>query len=444
MEEKGPKIIVEPPGPKALEIIQKDKKYIMQSFSRWYPLVVDRGEGAYVYDVDGNRYLDFNAGIAVMALGHGNKATIKAIVEQAQRLLHYSFTDFLYEPAIRLAEKLSKISPQGEGAKVFFANSGAEANEAMIKAARWSTRRQYIIAHTGSFHGRTLGALSLTASRQVQRRYFGPLLPSVEHVPFPYCYRCPFRLDPESCGLYCVDYVEEQTLRYIPPEEVAIFVAEAIQGEGGYIPAPDGYFVKLKKLLDKHGILLGIDEVQSGIGRTGRWFAIEHYGVIPDYVSLAKALGGGLPLGALVGREELMELDPGSHASTFGGNPVACAAAMSVIEEIEKKGLLGQATVKGEHVVKRLREMQAKYPIIGDVRGKGLMVGAELVKDPKTKAPAKEELQKVLIGAWKRGLALIGAGDSTIRISPPLTITEEELDIGLDIIEDEIKAVSKG
>lgn len=442
--DKGPKIIVEPPGPKATEIIQKDKKYIMQSFSRWYPLVVDRGEGSYVYDVDGNRYLDFNAGIAVMALGHRNPAVLKAIAEQAEKLIHYSFTDFLYEPAIKLAEKLSKISPQGDGAKVFFANSGAEANEAMIKAARWSTKRQYILAYTGSFHGRTLGALSLTASKQVQRRYFGPLLPSVEHVPFPYCYRCPFKMNPESCDLYCVDFIEEQTFRYTPPEEVALFIAEPIQGEGGYIPAPEGYFAKLKRLLDKHGILFGVDEVQSGMGRTGKWFAIQHYGVTPDYISVAKAVGGGLPLGALIGREELMELDPGSHASTFGGNPVACAAALSVIEEIERGDLLEQVARKGKYVLERLREMQAKYPIIGDVRGKGLMIGAELVKDPESKKPAKEELQKILVGSWKKGLVLIGAGESTIRIAPPLTMSEEEIDIGLSIIEEEIKKVAVG
>ncbi|MEM3710780.1 MAG: acetyl ornithine aminotransferase family protein [Thermoprotei archaeon] len=440
-EDKGPRIIVEPPGPKATEIIKADEKHIMQSFSRWYPLVADRGEGSYIYDVDGNKYLDFNAGIAVMALGHANKSTLKAVTEQAQKLLHYSFTDFLYEPAIKLSEKLVKISPQGPDTKVFFANSGAEANEAMIKAARWTTKRQYVLAFTGSFHGRTLGALSLTASKQVQRRYFGPLLPSVEHVPFPYCYRCPFKLEPNSCDLYCVDYIQEQTFKYTSPEEIALFVVEAIQGEGGYVPAPEAYFSKLKKLLDKHGILLGVDEVQSGMGRTGKWFAIEHYNVKPDYVSLAKALGGGLPLGALIGREELMELDPGSHASTFGGNPVSCAAGLSVIEEIEKRNILYDVERKGEYVVSRLREMQTKYPLIGDVRGKGLMIGAELVKDSKTKKPAKEELQRIIVGSWKRGLVVIGAGESTIRICPPLTISQEELDIGLNILEDQIKLV---
>jgi len=441
--ENGPRIIVEPPGPKASEIIQKDKKYVMQSFSRWYPLVVERAEGSYLYDVDGNRYLDFNAGIAVMALGHKNKATLDAIVEQTEKLIHYSFTDFLYEPAVDLAEKLCGIAPQGKDAKVFFANSGAEANEAMIKAARWTSKRQYIIAFTGSFHGRTLGALSLTASRQVQRRFFGPLVPSVEHVPFPYCFRCPFKLSPDSCDMYCVDFIEEQTFRYTPPEEVALFIAEAIQGEGGYIPAPDNYFTKLKKLLDKYGILLGIDEVQSGMGRTGKWFAIEHYNVVPDYISLAKALGGGLPLGALIGRGELMELDPGAHASTFGGNPVACAAALSVIKEMEKQDILNQAKIKGDYIMKRFREMQAKYPIIGDVRGKGLMIGIELIKNQKDKAPAKEALQKVIVDSWKQGLVVIGAGESTLRLCPPLTITKEEIDVGLDILEAQIKKVGE-
>jgi 4-aminobutyrate aminotransferase len=440
-EDKGPRIIVEPPGPKAVKLIEADKKHIMQSFNRWYPLVVERGSGSYVYDVDGNKYLDFNAGIAVMSLGHANKSTIKAITEQAQKLMHYSFTDFLYEPATKLAEKLCGIAPQGPECKVFFANSGAEANEAMIKAARWTTKRQYVLAFTGSFHGRTLGSLSLTASKPVQRRYFGPLLPGVEHVPFPYCYRCPFKLEPSSCDFYCIDYIQEQTFRYTPAEETALFITEAIQGEGGYIPAPEGYFQKLKKLLDKHGILLGVDEVQSGMGRTGKWFAIEHFNVKPDYVSMAKALGGGLPLGALIGREELMELDPGSHASTFGGNPVACAAGLSVFEEIENRNILQDVTKKGEYVMKRLREIQDKHPIIGDVRGKGLMIGAELVKNPDTKEPAKEELQRIIVGAWKSGLVVIGAGESTIRICPPLTITQDELDMGLEILEKQIKKV---
>jgi 4-aminobutyrate aminotransferase len=440
MDTNNPKIVVEPPGPKARKVLEKDRELVMQSFSRWYPLVVDRGEGVYVYDVDGNKYLDFNAGIAVMALGHGNDAVTNAIIRQVKKLTHYSFTDFLYEPAISLAEKLSTIAPQRPNTRIFFGNSGAEANEAMIKAARWSTRRQIILAFTGSFHGRTFGAMSLTASKPVQRRYFGPLVPSVEHVPFPYCYRCPFKMTPDSCDLYCVDYLEEQLFdKYVPVEETALFVGEAIQGEGGYVPAPDDYFVKLKKVLDKNGILLGIDEVQSGVGRTGKWFAIEHYGVKPDYVSLAKAIAGGLPLGILIGKDELMELDDGSHASTFGGNPVSCSAANALIDQIRDNNLLEKVGANGRYLIRRLKEIQDVCSLIGDVRGKGLMVGAELVRDQKTKEPATTELRELLLKLWKRGLAIIGSGKSVVRFCPPLTIEPDQLDIGLDIFEDEIK-----
>jgi len=440
MDTNNPKIVVEPPGPKARKVLEKDRELVMQSFSRWYPLVVDRGEGVYVYDVDGNKYLDFNAGIAVMALGHGNDAVTNAIIRQVKKLTHYSFTDFLYEPAISLAEKLSTIAPQRPNTRIFFGNSGAEANEAMIKAARWSTRRQIILAFTGSFHGRTFGAMSLTASKPVQRRYFGPLVPSVEHVPFPYCYRCPFKMTPDSCDLYCVDYLEEQLFdKYVPVEETALFVGEAIQGEGGYVPAPDDYFVKLKKVLDKNGILLGIDEVQSGVGRTGKWFAIEHYGVKPDYVSLAKAIAGGLPLGILIGKDELMELDDGSHASTFGGNPVSCSAANALIDQIRDNNLLEKVGANGRYLIRRLKEIQDVCSLIGDVRGKGLMAGAELVRDQKTKEPATTELRELLLKLWKRGLAIIGSGKSVVRFCPPLTIEPDQLDIGLDIFEDEIK-----
>jgi 4-aminobutyrate aminotransferase len=440
----GPKIVVEPPGPKAEKIIGKDKDFVMQSFSRWYPLVVERGEGVYVYDVDGNRYLDFNSGIAVMALGHGNPAVTEAVIEQAKKLTHYSFTDFLYEPAISLAEKLSTIAPQRPGVRVFYGNSGAEANEAMLKAARWSTRRQIVLAFTGSFHGRTFGAMSLTASKPVQRRYFGPLVPSIEHVPFPYCYRCPFKMNPDDCGLYCVDYLEEQLFdKYVPVEETALFIGEAIQGEGGYVPAPEEYFVKLKKILDKNGILLGIDEVQSGIGRTGKWFAIEHYNVKPDYVSLAKAIAGGLPLGVLIGKDELMELDDGSHASTFGGNPVSCSAANALIKEVQDHNLLQKVAVDGEYLIKRLKEIQNAYDLIGDVRGKGLMIGVELVRNQKTKEPAEKELRKLLMESWKQGLAIIGCGKSVVRFCPPLTIERSELDIGLSIFEKQLKKLEK-
>lgn len=442
----GPRIIVEPPGPKSLDVIKRDEQVMMQSFSRWYPVVVDTGEGSYVYDLDGNRFLDFNAGIAVNALGYNHPAVLKAIRDQAGRMLHYSFTDFLYEAAINISEKLVTISPTGRDSKVFLANSGTEAIEAMIKVARWSTRRPIVLAFGGAFHGRTLGSLSLTASKPVQRRYFGPLLPGVEHIPFPYCYRCPFKMDPSDCGLYCVDFIEEELFsKYVPPEEVSVFVTEVIQGEGGYVPAPDDYFRRLKKLLDKYGILLGVDEAQSGMGRTGSWFAVENYGVKPDLLASAKALGGGLPLGALVGKSELMELDKGSHASTFGGNPVACAAGLATITEIEQQGLLAEVRKKGEMTMKRLGQWKDGLELVGDVRGRGLMIGIELVKDKKSKEAATKELEQILKGCFKRGLLVIAAGKSTIRIAPPLNIPEEDLMLGLDILEDELgKAGSKG
>jgi 4-aminobutyrate aminotransferase len=424
--------------------MQRDERVMMQSFSRWYPVVVESGEGSYVYDIDGNRFLDFNAGIAVNALGYNNPSVLEAIRRQISKLLHYSFTDFLYEQAITISEKLVAISPTGTDSRVFLTNSGTEAIEAMIKTARWSTRRPTVLAFSGSFHGRTLGSLSLTASKPVQRRYFGPLLPDVEHVPFPYCYRCPFKMDPSTCGLYCVDFIADELFsKYVPPEEVSVFVTEIIQGEGGYVPAPDDYFRKLKRLLDRYGILLGVDEVQSGIGRTGNWFAVEGYGIKPDLLASAKALGGGLPLGALIGKSELMELDKGSHASTFGGNPVACAAGLSTITEIERLGLLDEVKKKGALIMRRLSEWKDMYELVGDVRGRGLMIGIELVKDKQSKEAAVKELNQVLTGCFKKGLLVIAAGKSTIRIAPPLTIKEEDVMIGLDILEGELKKVSQ-
>jgi 4-aminobutyrate aminotransferase len=408
-------------------------------------MVAEKGKGMFVYDKDGNKYLDFNAGIAVMALGHSNPQVTKAIISQTRKLTHYSFTDFLYEPAVALAEKLSEIAPQGRNTKAFFGNSGAEANEAMIKAARWSTKRSYILAFTGSFHGRTLGAVSLTASKPVQRRGFGPLLPGVEHVPFPYCYRCPFALEPESCGMYCVDYIQEQLFdKYLPADETALFLAEAIQGEGGYVPAPDGYFGKLKRLLDANDIPLGIDEVQSGVGRTGKWFAIEHYGVKPDYISMAKALAGGLPLGVLLGRDDLMGLEPGSHASTFGGNPVACSAANAVLGQIKELKILKHVADVGDYLKQRLVELQDRFPLIGDVRGKGLMIGVELVRDPKSKEPADKELAELLLRSWKRGLAIIGSGRSVLRFAPPLIVQKGHIDCAIELLGQELKSIEGG
>ncbi len=440
-----PRIIVEPPGPKAKEIIKKDEKYLMQSFVRWYPLVVEKAEDYVVYDVDGNAYIDLNAGIAVLNVGSTNPDVVKAATEQLKKFTHYSLTDFYYKVAVDLAERLVNIAPVGKPAKVFFTNSGAESVEAAIKAARYSTGRQYLIAFLGAFHGRTMGAVSLTASKPVQRKGFAPLVPSVIHVPYPYPYRCPFGTDdPEECGERTIGYIEEWVFgKLVDPSEVAAVIAEPIQGEGGYIVPPDNFFPKLTNLLRRHGILLISDEVQAGFCRTGKWFAIQHWGVNPDIITTAKAIAGGLPLGAVIGTDKAMSIGPGGHASTFGGNPVAAAAALAVIDFIERNKLCERAARMGEKVIKRFKEAMNELEMIGDVRGKGLMIGVELVKNKKTKEPAKKELAEILMRLFKKGYLVIGAGVSSIRISPPLTINEEALMNAVEAIIEEIRRIEK-
>jgi len=437
------KIVVTPPGPKARELLARDTDVVSQSVVRWYPLVVESATGCVVKDVDGNEFIDFNSGLVVMAVGHSHPRVVKAIKDQAEKLIHYSWTDFYYKPIIDLGEQLTKITPGSFAKKVFFCNSGAEANEAAMKMARWHTRKPLFIAYTGSFHGRTFGTMALTASKPVQRRHFFPLLSEVTHVPYPYCYRCPFGLKYPECNMWCVDFIEEEVLKkYHAPEDTAAMVVEPIQGEGGYVVPPDDYFQRLKKILDKYEILMVDDEIQSGMGRTGKWFAMEHFGVTPHIVTIAKALASGLPLGAAVAEKELMDWEGGSHANTFGGNPVACAAALQVIDIVKEERLMENATRQGAHLMKRLREMQEKYPIIGDVRGKGLMVGVEFVKDRDTKEPASQELQNVMNKCFKRGLAIITAGKSTMRFAPPLVITHEIIDEGLEIFEGAVKEVA--
>ncbi len=444
---EAPKIVVEPPGPKAREIIEKDHSLIMQSFARWYPLVVETAEGAIVRDVDGNTYIDLNSGLVVVNVGHKNPYVIDAVKRQVEKLIHYSLTDFYYEEAVRAAEKLVSIAPVAKPAKVFYTNSGAESIEATIKISRGHFRgqRPYIIAFLGAFHGRTYGAMSLTASKPVQRKSFYPLVPGVIHVPYPYPYRCPFRVeDPKECGEAVVGYIEEWILgKMVYPSEVSLIIAEPIQGEGGYIVPPDNFFPLLRKLADKHGILLASDEVQAGFARTGKWFAIEHWGVKPDLVAMAKGIANGLPLGAVVGRAEVMDLPPGSHANTFGGNPVSLAASMAVIEYIERNNLLERVSRLGEEVKKYFNDLASEVSLIGDVRGKGFMIGVELVKDRDTKEPAREELATVLKESFKRGVLVIGAGASTIRIAPPLTIEEELLFKALDVIADVLRSIDR-
>jgi len=444
--EEVPLIRVEPPGPIARSIIARDSQVLVQSYVRWVPLVVKEAHGAIVEDVDGNKYIDLNAGIAVMNVGHSHPKVVEAIKRQAEKFQHYSLTDFYYEEAVTAAEKLVEISPV-DHPKVFFANSGTESIEGSLKFARYffGGSRQYFIAFLGAFHGRTYGSLSLTASKAHYRKGFSPLLPGVVHVPYPYPYRCPFRTDdPLECGEAVLGYIEDWVFhKLVDPSEVAAFVVEPIQGEGGYVVPPDNFLPGLRRLADKHGILIIDDEVQAGMGRTGRWFAIEHWNVKPDIIALAKAIGGGLPLGAIVVRGDIASmLAKGSHANTFGGNPIALAAMSAVIDVIKEERLLERASRLGEEALKFLNELKDKYEIIGDVRGKGLMIGVELVRNRKTKEPAEKELAQVIEKSFKRGVVVIGAGLSTIRIAPPLVIEEEHLFKALNIIADVIKEVN--
>lgn len=439
-----PKIVVTPPGPKAKKIVERDARYISPSFGRAYPLVVKKAEGCIVTDVDGNEFIDMNSGLAVTNVGHSNPKVLKAIHEQADKFLSYSYTDFFYENYIDLGEQLHEIVPGKYEKKFFYCNSGAEANEATIKVARWHTKRPGILAYISSFHGRTMGAVSLTASKPAQRRYFSPFIPGVEHIFYPYCYRCPFHLECPSCNFYCIDYIEEYLFnKYVPPEDVGLLIAEPIQGEGGYVVPPKEYFPKLKKMLDKYGILFAVDEVQSGMGRTGKWFAIENFGVVPDILTIAKGIAAGLPLGVMASRADLQDWTPGSHASTFGGNPVACAAAIAVINEIKEHKMLDNAKKQGNHIMKRLNEIKQIHPMVGDVRGIGLMCGVELIKDQKTKEPAKQETEDVMMDCFRKGIALVNCGQSVIRLMPPLIITQELVDKSLDQLEMSIGEVEK-
>ncbi|MGB9721476.1 MAG: acetyl ornithine aminotransferase family protein [bacterium] len=440
---KKPNIITELPGPKARELLKQDSKYISPSYTRSYPAVIESGKGVWVTDVDGNEFLDFSAGIAVLATGHCHPEITRVIKEQVEKLLHMSGTDFYYPQQIELADKLAEIVPGGKNKKVFFGNSGAEAVECAMKLARYHTRRPRYIAFTGAFHGRTYGALSLTSSKAGQRRFFGPLLPDVTHVPYAYCYRCPFNLSYPDCNLECIRYIEEVVFKKIaPPEEIAAIFVEPIQGEGGYVIPPDSFMPALRKLCDDYDIILVDDEVQAGMGRTGKMFAIEHFNTKADMYCIAKGIASGLPLGVCVSNSGLMDWPPGAHASTFGGNPVSCAAALKTIELLEKE-LVDNAAKLGEFALKRLNDLKDRYDFIGDVRGKGLMIGIEFVADKKTKTPIKDKRDAVVYEAFKQGLLILGAGETAIRIIPPLVINEEELQTGLDIIEFVIKKIFK-
>jgi 4-aminobutyrate aminotransferase len=439
-----PKIVVSPPGPKARALVQKDEQFLSPSYLRYYPLVVESANDCTVKDVDGNEYIDLNSGIACMNVGHSHPRVVDAIKSQCDRFLHYSNTDFYYQEVINLAEKLAEIAPGSFEKKTYFGNSGTEAIEAAIKLAKWHTRKQLFIGFISAFHGRTIGSLSFTASKPAQRRHFFPLMPGVAHVPYAYCYRCPFKLTYPECHYWCIDFIDEFVLqKYMPAEDVAAILTEPIQGEGGYVVPPPEYFQRLKKLADKYGILFIDDEVQSGIGRTGKWFAIEHWNVEPDIICSSKALASGMPIGAAIANAKVMDWTGGSHASTFGGNPLSCVAAAAVLEIVKEEKLLDNANKQGAHALKRLEELKERTEIVGDVRGKGLMIGVELVEDKESKKPAAQKAAQVILRAWKRGVAVVTCGASTLRIAPPLTIQREMLDSALDIVEDTIREVTQ-
>lgn len=439
----GPMLRTPLPGPNARAIIERDGRVVSPSYTRGYPLVIARGAGAIVEDVDGNCFLDCAAGIAVNSTGHSHPDVVAAITTQAQRYLHMSGTDFYYEPQVRLAELLSEVVPMAGPSKSFFGNSGAEANEAALKLARYHSGRPFLLAFMGSFHGRTMGALSLTASRAVQRKGFGPTTaPGVFHAPYADCYRCPVGRTPETCGAECLEFLEDRTLVHlVSPDEVAAIVVEPIQGEGGYLVPPPQFHQRLRALADRHGMLLIMDEVQAGMGRTGRMFAIEHFGVQPDIITMAKGIASGMPLGVATARAGIMDWTPGAHASTFGGNPVSCAAALETIRLLRETLIQNAATV-GAHLLEGLRELQRKHRIIGDVRGKGLMIGVELVRDRTTKERATTERDRVVDECFARGMLVLGAGRNAVRLSPPLVLTREQADIAIRILDDAIGTVA--
>jgi 4-aminobutyrate aminotransferase len=439
VDTKLPRLVTALPGPKAKQVVEQDTKYMSPSYTRDYPLVAKRGQGTIVEDVDGNRFLDFAAGIAVCSTGHCHPKVVEAIQKQAAELIHMSGTDFYYESMPQLAKKLAATMPGTELKKTFLTNSGTEAVEGAIKLARYATKRDKMIAFYGCFHGRTMGALSLTASKATQRKGFGALLSGVEHIPFPYAYRCELGHGAETCGAEILEQLEGQIFkRLFDPEDVAGIIIEPIQGEGGYVPAPKFFLQELQAICRKHGILLIADEVQSGMGRTGKWWAYEHAGIEPDIVCSAKGIASGMPLGAFVARESIMKWKAGSHGTTFGGNPVCIAAALATMDLIES-GYLENAAKMGDYLFGALGDWTKKFKIVGDVRGRGLMIGIEVVRDQGTKEKAAHLRNAIVDSAFNKGLLVLGAGENTIRVSPPLLIDQEQADFAVRTLEECIR-----
>ncbi len=441
----GPKISGALPGPKSRAAVEADHRLISPSYTRSYPLVAKRGRGVRVEDLDGNEFLDFAAGIAVVSTGHCHPEVVAAIQQQAAELIHISGTDFYDVHLTDLAEQLSAVAPMRGPHRFFYGNSGTEAIECALKVARYHTGRQQIISFFGAFHGRTMGALSLTGSKPQQKRRFAPMVPGVTHVRYPYVYRgCTGGAqEEEAFSLGCARYIEEKLFKTIlPAEEVAAIFVEPIQGEGGFVPAPANFLRELRAICDRHRILLVADEVQSGCGRTGKWWAIEESGVEPDIVCIAKGIASGMPLGICMTRAEIMDWAPGSHASTFGGNPVSIAAALATMKILAREGIANAASV-GEFMLERIRGWKKSHPLVGDVRGRGLMIGIEIVKDKATREPAVEVRNRIETLAFERGLMMLGCGETSLRLSPPLIVSKEQATVALDILEEALSIAEK-
>ncbi|HXN97770.1 MAG TPA: acetyl ornithine aminotransferase family protein [Candidatus Acidoferrales bacterium] len=443
VETKLPHLITPLPGPKAKQIVERDAQVISPSYTRDYPLVAKRGHGAVIEDVDGNSFLDFAAGIAVVSTGHCNPAVVAAIQKQAAELIHMSGTDFYYPNMVELAEKLASIAP-GKGPKrVYFGNSGAEAVEAAIKLAKYHTKRDKLVAFHGAFHGRTMGALSLTASRAVQRKGFGTLLSGVFHMPFPDTYRGTYGIRPENASADCLSYLENELFRRrVDPNEVAGIFIEPIQGEGGYLPAPAEFLQGLEKICHKYGIMLVADEVQSGMGRTGKWWAVDYAGVEPDIICTAKGIASGMPLSAIITKASVMDWTPGAHASTFGGNPVCIAASLATLGLIEKSYMANAARM-GEFIKRQTADWTQRHKIVGEVRGRGLMIGIEFVRDQKTKERAPDLRNRIVQMAFHKGLLVLGSGDTTLRLCPPLMIDEEQAAFAVRTLDEIITEIER-
>ena len=438
---KVPDIKTSLPGPKAKAMIDREAPVASPSLIKAYPLVVERAKGTMVEDVDGNRFLDFMTGIAVTITGHCHPRVVKVIREQAEKLIHICGTDFYYAPYTELCGRLSALGPGDSDWQVFLANSGAEAVEGAIKLARYHTKRQTIIAFHGAFHGRTCGAVSLTASKVKQRAGFAPLLPGIVHMPYANCYRCVYNLTYPQCDVYCVESWRDTIFKTtVSPHEVAAIVVEPIQGEGGHIVPPDEYMPRLRKLCDEFGILLIADEIQSGMGRTGQFFAHAHWEAVPDIITLGKGLGSGMPISAIMAKKEVMTWPAGSHGSTFGGNPVACVAALATLDLVQE-GLMDNAARVGPYLKDKMLELQSRHPVIGDVRGRGLMLAMELVINDQKKIPDTARAQTLVQGCFQKGLLILDCGESSVRLAPPLIITEQEANAAVDIIDRVLKEI---